>query len=30
MEDEYHKMEQYLKQESPGRGRRIGFVTDTE
>jgi transitional endoplasmic reticulum ATPase len=28
MEDEYRDMERYLKQESPGRGRRIGFVPD--
>jgi transitional endoplasmic reticulum ATPase len=30
MEDEYRKMEEYLKQESPGRGRRIGFVAEDE
>jgi transitional endoplasmic reticulum ATPase len=30
MEDEYKKMEEYLKQESPGRGRRIGFAPPGE
>ena len=30
MEEEYRKMEEYLKQESPGRGRRIGFVAEDE